>query len=496
MFATRVTAARLALAMAVGGLLGAPRIAHAQNSPATAPAAAIAPPVISPAPTTAPADSTTTAVSAVATAPTTSPTATVPTTGPSPSPLIQALSSPDPRDRRHAAAELIKLGEAARPMVEQLLKQTTDLDIVTRAQSILAQLDEDRMIGPSYITLHVKDAPAREVAEALGRQAFAPLRVFPDNLWDDKTIPKVSLDVDHQPFWTVMRQFSTQTGLDLQPYPPDGPRLMRGMGRPSGAEVVVGPFLIVATQISRMQMVQLGPNGGRHSDFSMQMTAFAEPKIIAIQGQGNIGGFDARLRLRIADQGGTVLDVKEAVDDAGNSLVGNAATRRTAFFGGFNGAWQLFAPLNWPQHPGKRIKRIVCDASFTIQTKSQRIQVDNVLTAQGHSQKFGDAQISFNGISKNGGNWELHLTITSANSFYQLIQQRLQLLDADGHPLDRRGMFQNRTGNTDTYRLLFAAGHRNDGSAVGDPSRFIWDLPSESKAVPVRFEFDDLPMPG
>jgi len=455
-------------AIALAWVLCASGIAHSQNSPATAPTAATASPITSPAPTTAPVD-------APATFPTTtSPTTAVPTTGPIQSPLIQLLSSPDPRDRRHAAAELLKLGESARPMLEQLLKETNDLDVTTRAQATLAQLDEDRRIGPSYITLHVQDAPARDVADELSRQAFAPLHVFPDNLWDDKNIPKVTIDADHQPFWAVMRKFSDQSGLDLQPYN-EGPRLMRGLGRPRGAEVVVGPFLIVATQISRMQMVQLGPNGGQHSEFSIQITAFAEPKIVAVQG-------------------GTMLDVKEAVDDAGNSLVGAAAERRMFSFGG-NGAWQLIARLNWPQHPGKRIKRIVCDTSFTIQTKSERFEVDDVLTAKERTQTFGATQISFNGISRNADMWELRITTTSANPFQQLIQERLQLLDVDGHPLDRRGMNEMRTGTQSTFKLLFAAGHRNDGSAVGDPSRFIWDVPLESKPVPVRFEFDDLPMP-
>jgi hypothetical protein len=398
----------------------------------------------------------------------------VPATQPIQSPLIQALSSPDPRDRRHAASELLKLGELARPMLEQLLTQSTDIDVVTRAKAMLAQLDEDRTIGPSYITLHVKDAPAREVAAALSKQAFAPLRVFPDNLWDDNSIPKVTLDVDHQPFWTVMQQFAAQTGLDLQPYN-DGTRLMRGMMRPRGPEVIDGPFLIVATVISRSEMVQLGPNGGEHSDFSMQMMAFAEPKIVSIQG-------------------GTMLDIKEAVDDAGNSLVGNAAERRMFSFGGM-GTWQLAARLNWPQHPGKRIKKIVCTTSFTIQTKSQKFEIDDILRAKEKTEILGGTQISFAGIVKNGDIWELKLSTNTPNPFQQLMQDRLQLLDADGHTLDRRGMNEMRTNNQASYKLLFAGGRGNDGNPVGEPSRFVWEVPLESKAVPVQFEFDDLPMP-
>ena len=162
-----------------------------------------------------------------------------PATAPAPNPLIDALSSPDPRDRRHAAEDLLKLGESARPLLENLLKQTTDLDVITRANATLAQLDENRMIGPSYVTLHFKNVPARDVAEALGQQAFAPLRVFPENLWDDPAIPKVTIDVDHQPFWTAMRQFTEQTGLDLNPYA-DGVRLMRRSGDPAGSRWCAG----------------------------------------------------------------------------------------------------------------------------------------------------------------------------------------------------------------------------------------------------------------
>ena len=56
-------------------------------------------------------------------------------------------------------------------------------------------------------------------------------------------------------------------------------------------------------------------------------------------------------------------------------------------------------------------------------------------------------------------------------------------------------MNEMRTNNQAVYKLLFASGRNNDGSAVGDPSRFVWEVPLESKAVPVSFEFDDLPMP-
>lgn len=416
---------------------------------------------------------------APSTVPSTTAPAGIPTTSPATAPgnpLIDLLSSPDPRERRHAAEDLLKLGEAARPLLENLLKQTSDLDVITRAQATLAQLDENRMIGPSYVTLHFKDAPARAVADALGQQAFAPLRVFPDNLWEDQSIPKVTIDVDHQPFWTAMRQFSEQTGLDLNPYA-DGLRLMRGMGRSGGIAVVRGPFLIVASQISRVQTVQLGPHGSSHSEFSLQMAAYPEPKIVIMQG-------------------GSVLEIKEAVDDAGNSLVSGAAERRM-FAMGNSGAWQLFARLNWPQHPGKKIARFVCSTTFTLQTKSQKLEIPDILNAKEQTQLLGGSEVSFKGISKIGDNWELKLAANNLAPIQELMQNqnRLRLLDADGNPLDRRGMGAQGDGNRTTWKLLFGSSRRPNGQQSGDPSRLVWDIPVESKPVPVQFEFNDLPMP-
>ncbi len=440
------------------GLLLSVSVASSQTLPATRPTSAAS-----------------AAVSTIAaTLPSTAP-ATSPTTDPVGAALIDALSSSDPRDRRHAAEELLKLGESARPLLEDLLKRTKDLDVITRARATLALLDENRMIGASYVTLHLKDASARAAFEALGQQGFAPLRAFPDNLLDDSAIAKVTIDVDRQPFWTVMRQLTDQTGLDLQPYV-DGVRLMRGIGRPRGVAVVRGPFLIVANQISRMDTVQLGPGGGQHSEFSLQMTAFPEPKIVIVQG-------------------GTVLEIKEAVDDAGNSLATGSADRRI-FAMGSSGAWQMYARLNWPQHPGKRIVRFVCATTFTLQTKSQKLEIADILTAKETTQTLGSSQITFKGISKSGENWEVNLSSSNPVPFQEMMQNRLQLLDAANRPLDRRGMSAQGDGNRMTFRLLFGPSRRPDGGLTGDPARLVWEVPVESKAVPVQFEFDDLPMPN
>jgi hypothetical protein len=414
------------------------------------------------------------------TQPTTAP--ALPTTAPATEPafppavalLIGSLSGPDQKQRRHAQEQLIQIGEPARPALMQLARQSTDLDAATRAQAALAQIDENRVSGPSFVTLHVHNAEARSVITDLFHQAFATPRVFPDDLWDEGVMPRVTIDADHQPFWTVMQSISDQTGLFLQPYA-EGMRLMRN-GMRSGISTVVGPFLISATQITRMQSIQLGRNPNQQSEFSIQMMVWPEPKLVVIQG------------------GGT-MEIEEAVDDNGNSLVMAAAGQRRMFIGGGPGFFQMFARLNWPAHPGTRIVRLVGKTNFTVQTRSQKFQIDNVLTAKEQTQVLGGATIRFDGAHKIGEMYEVALSTSNAPLFQQMFRGNIELQDEQGNTLEHRGSSAQGNGSEMTFRMQFAPIRQSDGGATESPQRLTWEVPVETKTIAVPFHFENLPMP-
>jgi hypothetical protein len=61
--------------------------------------------------------------------------------------------------------------------------------------------------------------------------------------------------------------------------------------------------------------------------------------------------------------------------------------------------------------------------------------------------------------------------------------------------MERRGMSGQGDGERMTFKLLFGPSRRSDGRLTGEPDHLSWEVPLESKAVPVKFEFDDLPMP-
>ena len=153
----------------------------------------------------------TTRPSTQAAAPTTRPAtqAVVVTTRPSAESFLPRLASDVWQDRQHAADELVRMGEDARPIIKELLSRPiADIDVRTRLETVRSLIDDNRILGPSYITIHLKDADPKVVFEELSRQCYTDLKPFPENLFDQKDLPKVSIDIDRQPFWTAMAQLS------------------------------------------------------------------------------------------------------------------------------------------------------------------------------------------------------------------------------------------------------------------------------------------------
>ncbi|MDB5298931.1 MAG: hypothetical protein JWO87_594, partial [Phycisphaerales bacterium] len=77
--------------------------------------------------------------------------------------LLKRLSSDAWQQRQRAQDELVRMGDEARPVVKDLLARTTDTEVRTRLEAAVAQIDENRISGPSFITMHFKDADPREV---------------------------------------------------------------------------------------------------------------------------------------------------------------------------------------------------------------------------------------------------------------------------------------------------------------------------------------------
>ena len=173
--------------------------------------------------------------------------------------ILKQLASTDWHQRKAAIETLVALGEPGKPFIEELVQSAADAEARNNAQAALAQIDDNRLTGPSYITLHLKNATAAKAMALLAPQTFTTLPTMPENLWQQGGFGTVNIDVDHVPFWEVAPKICAQLGVNFQPNQ-NTVRIMRGGGQIQGISHVEGPFLVVANQLtySRTRMLGVG----------------------------------------------------------------------------------------------------------------------------------------------------------------------------------------------------------------------------------------------
>lgn len=422
-------------------------------------------------------------------APATAPAAVVVQTRPAfvppgdPDQLLDQLASPDWHVRRHTQDLLVRGGEDAKPFIQDLIGRARTDEARKNAQAALAQIEENRLTGPSYITLHVKDAPAAQVMAEISRQCFAPLPTMPENLWDQGPFPKLTIDADRDPFWKVMPDVCQRLGVDFRPYP-GGARLMRTGGgmRAEGVSAIDGAFLVVATGINYTRSKSFARQGPDQSRFGMNLTILPEPKITVLHSAGTV-------------------QVEEATDDKGNSLVPDSGSPTVwGGFGGFGG-WNLYVPLRYPRDIGDHLTKFRGSTSFLIQVESEKVEIADLTSLKPTTRLVHNLQATFEQMKQVGGSWQLRIHVDRPafggpdwQQFMEGAQNRLKVLDAEGNPLSRRGTSTTVNNNTVEITLDFFQANRPDGHLCGPPIRLEWEVPTKTRELTVPINFRDLPL--
>jgi hypothetical protein len=407
------------------------------------------------------------------------------TTAPTTQALIQQLSADVWTDRQAAQKQLIDLGDAARGPVRQALDVATSEETRVRAQAVLAALDEKRAIGPSIITIHMKDAAPRDIFAELERQCGAPLEVSDPRFWDRPPANRrVSVDVERQPFWDAMDTISAATGVQIARSSGATFRVVTGMSE-EGRAVNDGATRIVARSASFTRNISFGGGAAPRSNFNIQFTAAAEP------------------RMHVHRSGGPPM-LTEAVDDLGNSLL-IPNTQQSYYYGGQTGnLWSFAAQLNYPEHPGKRIAKLRGSIDYLIRVKSETLEIPDIATARNVSKTVGPLTVTVTGMEQKEDQYELKVTLSTAqpdplgmptSQLYMYLQE-LQLLDARGNPLTPQGIGSSGSNQQIEGTVRFSrAGSARDGKPFGEPAKLVWSIATETRPITANFEFTDLPMP-
>jgi hypothetical protein len=406
---------------------------------------------------------------------------------------IAALSADNWKERQKAQDALVPFGQAVVPDLRKLVETSDDEEIRTRAAAALRKIDDNATSGGSVITLHLKDATPEQLFAAIAKQARCEFPTYPKNLWNQNrgmfggapnNAPSITVDYDRANFWTVFKDACKRTGVYPQQYGNDR-RMTLGQGQSSywnGPSHISGPFMIVANRIDRSNSVDLAsPNNVQHA-FSISLSAFAEPKVKVLGSSYNV-------------------NVDQAVDDKGNSLVATDNVMN-GMSNGQQWMWNLNARLNYPENAGKTIKVVKGSVKFVVQTKSETLDIPDVLTAKNVTKTVANCRVMLKEVKKNGEQYDVQMTIYRDGmnqqewNGLQYPGYAVKLVDKDGKSLSAQGWGGGGGPNELNYNWNFTRNSwGGDDGKAGEPARLVWEIPTETRETTVSFEFKDLPLP-
>lgn len=499
-FLTGLAGSALALAAWTGIGSADPAAPTTAPSPGAPPAAAATQPV---APTTGP-----------TTGPTTNPTtisSTLAALPPGVADLLQQLGDDDWHKRQAAQRKLLSLGEPVRPELERMLKSDPSPEMAQRLQTLIAVLDESKRLGFTLVTLHLKDAkPADAVAE-LGRRSGVPIAPLAEGQLGDIADKRVTYDCENQPFWTALTAIATQAGLRFAGLDAAGANAgaaAGGAAGPAGAArkeaparavvltpvdvkitpaptAVAGPFLIVIGKVEQTRVKEFAAPGqlmAMDRGCHVFLAVWSEPKMTHAQWSID------RVNELLTDEGKVALDA---------SWAGFAQ-------GSVNETWMSDVRLA-PTLPGKKIKRIAVTASFTVELKRQTWEVDQVLQSGTTVKTIGDLKYTLTDVKKTADDqysFTVQVEPAVAGNAQAFMRYRRMLNENTPRLLDDKGQEPQSNGRSITsgntlYRETIRVNCTANGvnPKVGEPVKFVWEIPSEVRTLTYPVEFTDVPLP-
>jgi hypothetical protein len=195
------------------------------------------------------------------------------------------------------------------------------------------------------------------------------------------------------------------------------------------------------------------------------------------------------------------VNVDEAVDEKGNSLA-NTDRVYASMNSGQQWMWNLSARLNYPENAGKQIARFKGSMKFLMQTKSETLDVPNILTVKNLTKTVAKRRMLIKEVKKNGDQYDVSMTLYRdgmAQPEWNALQNpgyTVHLVDKEGRNLTSSGWGGGSNDNEMNYTWNFNQNVWNgQQQKLGEPHRLIWEIPIETREVNVAFEFKNLPLP-
>lgn len=385
--------------------------------------------------------------------------------------VLRQLSTGDWRQRQETLRRLVELGPEAEPVLRELAGRDLDHEARKNIELAARRIAEDRLLGPSLITIHAADARPGEVFASIATQCGGPLPTWPEKLWDEANWPKLTLDFDRKPFWEVMADLGKRLGVDYFTSDPQEVRVARDSGHTPGGTCVSGAFLVTVDAMTFR-------NG-----MNIEVSVYGEPKVTITRAAS--------------------FKLERAEDDQGHPLLPQTSRR---FFGRrFRaGSRQLPMPFQRPPEEVSRIGRLKGTLDVVIQTATDLWEIRDPASMSATTRLIDSVPVTIESLTPGragGEGYELLITLPSAwssrgtqDEITELVRKRLTVLDAAGRKLSL-GMVDSRGTNEGAeITAVFTPAPQGDGNRTGPPTKLVWDIPSQTRQWSVPFDFKNVPI--
>lgn len=401
--------------------------------------------------------------------------------------LIAQLGAPEFGLRQEAETKLADMGPSVEPGLQHALAANPSDETRTRLNNLIARIEENKLLHAS-VTMHYADSPVKKILDDFASQSGGDMGTDDPSVVSFTEGRTASVNLDNAGFWEAMTAVSDasglrptigQSGITLAP---DLGRAMMQIDLDSPYAKISGGLLIVPRFANEQHMINYHGTT-RTGSTILVVDVFPEPKLHVLSAL-------------------TMDWVRECVDEKGNSLLAPNPNRR--FIGRpmmtVRGPQQWMFPLtvNLQEIPGTQTKiaRLNGELDFTVQTRSQIYDIDDITRARGVSKSDDQMTVTVTSCSRMNMNYRVDLDCTGAAVFgsIQDFMNSVVLIDDQGQVIQRQSVPQQGfpvRGNGEPPRVrltvIFQPTQRT-------PVKLQWEKTIDQKKLSVPFELNDIPL--
>jgi hypothetical protein len=385
----------------------------------------------------------------------------------------------------------------------------------------------------TLVTLKLNDVPATDAINALAKAADVPIGILGATDRSERFGPprNVTIDVQRQPFWILLNEICRQGGYAPQ-LVDSSSRAKVAVGRIPGTmppqlpQSYANGFLTFITSANHTHTLDYNRPERVANAFTVRLRSYPDPKIELLRLTPN-------------------LEVTEAIDDFGNSLLPTAAIDappRAMVQGGAPQPpgvrlgqaaavyFDLTAELNYKPEKGSMLKSLKGNAKFQVATKTATWELDDVSDIQGKEREFPGGKFTIQSLTKTENpqnNSPLDTLVQSdhyvlsflidydpavisrpgddPNTSSQFLRNNIRVIDGRGRVIGSpaelsslRKPYDSNPRGLDikfSYTVMADNGPSTRPEADTAPAKIIWRIPTEMRDVTIPVEFHDVPIP-